>query len=330
MTTWPEDDWERLTPYVAVDLTAVQAKIEPRATALTILPGGKANTNYRVDLDDTSVVLRLYERDRSARDRERRVLELVADAVPTARILDTGTLDGVGFAVLEFVDGQSPHHALADGADAHQVGVELGRGLAALETVEPPGGRETIGLLGPDLEFTRTFTSVADSFVDLIAWSLCDGRAGKRLGPELRKALAGQLDEAARMLEPIDSWRGLTHGDYKFSNLLVRDAALVAVLDWEFASAFTPLLDVAIMMRHRDTFPADFITGFEAGHGDLPDDWRELSRIIDLMNLVGFLNAAGDRPALFEHVRRRVRRTIELLRRLRARRSESVGKHDAD
>jgi hypothetical protein len=74
------------------------------------------------------------------------------------------------------------------------------------------------------------------------------------------------------------------------------------------------MLDVAILMRHREGFPPGFCAGFEAayraGGGPLPDDWRELSRIVDLMNLVGFLNGAGARPTLYAHVIRLIADTL--------------------
>lgn len=313
MDGWPEDDWERLTDYVAVDADAAAELVGEPVLEIAVLTGGKANTNYRLDLADGPVVLRLFERDASARDRERRVIELTGQTLPTPKWLADGEVNGVPYAVLSFVVGEHPHHALAGGADPARLGRSIGANLRALENVTPPGNREVIGLLDANLGFERTFESVADSFVDLISWSLREGRCGKRLGTELRSELAAGIDRAARALEPVDAWRGLAHGDYKFSNLLVRDEELVAVLDWEFTCAFTPLLDVAIHMRHRDNFPPAYVEGFEQGHGALPDDWRRLSRIMDLMNLVGFLNASGDRPTLFDAVKSRIAATIALL-----------------
>lgn len=315
MTKWEEQDWERLTERVAIEASEVASLIGTPVRSLALFPHGKANTNYAVELTTGDrVVLRLYERDREAPERERRLAALVDGAVPVPAMLHSGaTAEGTPYGVFEYVEGDHVHEVLDD-ATAYRLGHTLGRGLRSLEHVEPPAGREGLGLFAPDLTFARTFDSVADSFVDLVSWSLREGRARKRLGPELRQRLAAVVDRAGHRLAPVESWRGLVHGDYKFTNILVRDGELAALLDWEFACAFTPLLDVAILMRHRDDFPADFVHGFEAGHAALPDDWRELSRIIDLMNLVGFLNASGSRPRLFAAVTQRIALTVDALK----------------
>jgi aminoglycoside phosphotransferase (APT) family kinase protein len=315
VSDWAEAEWERLTPYVEISDAELGEILAPHGAAppAAVLGGGTTNTNYRVE----DLVVRIYERDGGAAERERRLLELVADAVPTPKLLGNGeTRAGTPYGVFEFIEGVHPYEVL-DERNATKIGRSLGAGLRALEVVELPAAPDALGLFAPDLSFELTFESVAESFVGLIESSLNEGRSGKRLGAELCGELAAQLDQAAQRLEAVEDWRGLVHSDYKFSNLLLAPGGvqLAAVLDWEFTCAFSPLLDVAIMMRHRDDFPAGFEEGFEEGHGALPDDWRELSRIIDLMNLVGFLNAPGERPKLYGHVTRRVASTIELIRR---------------
>ncbi len=309
MAGWAEADWERTTEYLTVDAPTVARLLGAPVGRVTLLTGGKANTNYKIEVADGPLVLRLYERDPSAADREQRLLDLVGDAMPTPRRRGVGTTEtGVPYALFDFVHGEHPHRVMTQ-SNARAIGVALGRSLAGLEAVTPPGDRVTLGLLSETLGFTETFESVESSFLDLIGSSLRHGPAADRLG-ELAASLVSKLDVMARRLAAVDTWRGLVHGDYKFSNILVRDTRTAAVLDWEFACAFTPLLDVAIMMRHRDSFPPDYVAGFEDGHGALPDDWRTLSRVIDLMNLVGFLNGPIDRPRLFQDVRERIAVTL--------------------
>ena len=310
---WPEEDWERRTAYVAVDESSATRLLGERVTAVQLLRGGKANTNYLIHTPGRSLVLRIYERDPATARLECNIAELVRGAVPVPAFVGPQGEIGQHPAIFwEFIEGQHPEGALGD-TDAFALGEALGDTLRALEDIDPPGGGE-IGLLDPDLGFKRTFTSVGDSFHDLVSWSLSDGNAGRRLGPDLRHALLAELDNATKLVDTVDKWRGLVHGDYKFSNLLVADDTVAAVLDWEFASVYTPLLDVAIHMRHRESFPAEYVAGFVLGHGSLPDDWEVLSRIIDLMNLVGFLNGGGERPRLYAAVHRLIEQTVAMLR----------------
>jgi Ser/Thr protein kinase RdoA (MazF antagonist) len=317
--SWAEADWERLRPPVELSLELARelfAKLglgTPRALAL--LEGGKANTNYRVSLTDhADVVVRIYERDAGALAREAALLELLDEAIPAPRLLSRTALpDQTPVGVFTFLPGVHPSSIL-DQDTAPALGRACGRTLALLAHHR----FDRIGLFADDLGFARCFDSVADSFVDLITWSLSKGRARRRLPAELRAELDAKLERAAARLAPLDADSCLCHGDYKFSNLLVdtRGGALelTGVLDWEFACAFSPMLDVAILMRHREGFPPGFCAGFEAayraGGGPLPDDWRELSRIVDLMNLVGFLNGAGARPTLYAHVIRLIADTL--------------------
>jgi len=282
------------------------------------LPGGKANTNLRVErASGPPVVLRLYQRDHDASAREQALWARVAGRMPLPCCLGTGiTSCGHPVAVLDFVDGVAPASALA--AHPEQAGAiarALGATLAPLAELPIDG----IGLYAPDLTLARRFEGVRASFEDLIRWSLRSGRARKRLGPDRVQALRLALPAAIERLAPLEAHPGLAHGDYKSSNLLMRPDPwrVVAVLDWEFACPFTPMLDVAILMRHRSTWPTSFQGGFEAGYRDaggwLPEDWRDVSQVLDLMNLLGFLNASGPRPTLYRSVVARVDQTLTLL-----------------
>ncbi len=285
---------------------------------MAAFPGGKANTNLRVDRAlGPPVVLRLYQRDHDALAREQALWARVASRIPLPRCLGTGTTScGHPVAVLDFVDGVTPACALAAHPEqADPIGRALGATLAPLAELPIEG----IGLYAPDLTLARRFESVRASFEDLVRWSLRSGGARKRLGPGRVQALRQALPAAIARLSPLEEHPGLAHGDYKSSNLLVRPDPwrVVAVLDWEFACPFTPMLDVAILMRHRDTWPTSLQSGFAAGYhhagGWLPDDWRDVARVLDLMNLLGLLNASGPRPTLYRSVVARVDQTLDLL-----------------
>jgi len=317
--SWAEDDWERATPPVTLPADEVAELVGFAPLRIQTLAGGKANTHLRVQGADADQVLRIVQRDAATAEREQRLWPMVRPHVPVPTVHRWSTTrSGLPVAVMDYVAGETPADVMARAPEAaHGVGLALGHTLAGLGAVPVA----EMGLFAPDLSLSRRFDTVADSFLDLVDWSLRRGRAGKRLGPAAAR-VAAAMPRAAEALAVLDDHPGLAHGDYKSSNLLIRPAAdrweVAAVLDWEFACPFTPMLDIAILMRHRDTFPPSFQAGFAAGYGArawLPDDWRALSRIVDMMNLVGFLNASGDRPRLYEAVTGQLLATADAIRR---------------
>lgn len=291
-----EASWERREPHHQLSLDEVRTVL-PSATGLELLGRGKANTNYRVARGEHEpVVLRLYQRDARARAVEARVLGLVD--VPRPQMLGTGAVGGLPYAITRFCEGLHPEAVLTQ-VRPERVGRLCGLALAEIGKVR----FDAHGLLDAE-GYTRTFDSITASFDDLVRWSVERGRAGRRLSAEQRAGLLAVVASSASIFAGLDAQPRLVHGDFKFANLLVLGdgSAMGGVLDWEFACAFTPLLDLAIFTRHAARFPDGLLEGFEGGYldggGVLPAEWRRLARVLDLMNLVGFLNAGKGRPRL--------------------------------
>jgi fructokinase len=97
----------------------------------------------------------------------------------------------------------------------------------------------------------------------------------------------------APRLAQLESESHLVHGDYGKRNLLVRrDCAawkVVAVLDWEYAVSGSPLADIGHLLRYecasRPLLEPAFSTGFLNDQGRLPNDWRQLARVLDSIAL---------------------------------------------
>lgn len=336
MTIWPEEAWERRRPYVDLgqaQLAELVDRLIGRADVVqsALLKAGKCNTNVRAELSDGKrVVVRVYENEADAFEKDRTLVDVLDDSVPVPRLLGAlrapeetfqghlgEKLAGRPVAVFEWIEGQKPFEVLETrGAEAfRRVVFELGATLAA---IGPQRTFEAHGLLDGDLNFRRRFASNRASFLDFIDWSLTEGRAGERLGAGLAERLAEFAQERAHLLDVTEGDYRLVHGNYKLSNLLVRadgeEWEVAAVLDWEYAFAGAPLFDAAILLRHADRWPPGseeaFARGFRERGGELPQRWREMTRMFDLMNLCGFLNASGEREVTFSAVRRLIEETV--------------------
>jgi Ser/Thr protein kinase RdoA (MazF antagonist) len=146
-----------------------------------------------------------------------------------------------------------------------------------------------------------------------------DGRAGERLGVGHAARVRDVVGLSAQGVEAVWSDAALAHGDFKPWNLLARQEGgvwqICGVLDWEFACAATPLLDFATFLRDEQARPAGFGDSFAAAYrtagGALPDGWRRLTRLVDLLNLLQMLEWSGEQATA--DLRRVVGETLDAL-----------------
>jgi aminoglycoside phosphotransferase (APT) family kinase protein len=128
------------------------------------------------------------------------------------------------------------------------------------------------------------------------------------LGAALANQLRSFIDRNAALEEQM-SFGGpiLSHSDYKPSNLLVSDSRVAAVLDWEFAFAIAPLNDIGNFLRYsarqRPEYESAFIAGYLEAGASLPEDWRRLVRLVDLINLLDFLGRQDSSGVIAKDVR---------------------------
>jgi Ser/Thr protein kinase RdoA (MazF antagonist) len=333
-----ERGWQRRHSFVELpdrELGRLVVRALPGARVVGARPltAGLRNTNYRVDLaSGAAVVLRLYVADPEACGREAAVLSAVAGRVPAPRLLYSDPTATPPFSLLEWLDGM-PLHEVLDGADVPTAG-ELagvcGTALARIHEIHFPAP----GFLGPELRVIRPMPTWAAALLETLA-----GPVEASLGPELAAAVREIVESNAGFVHAVWSEAMLVHADYKPWNLLARqgppaspsapvstsapDAAdtpgsgagawrLTGILDWEFACAGCKLIDFATFLRDEEGRPAGFGDAFASAYlaagGTLPNDWRRLTRLVDLLNLMQLLRSGDPRTA--GDVRRLVAGTI--------------------
>jgi aminoglycoside phosphotransferase (APT) family kinase protein len=325
-TPWPEAQWEPRTQTLSLDLAAVSRLIAPvfaprDAISAQQLSGGLANTNYRVRVAGMreTFVLRLYTRDPGACRTEVAIYNLVQDRVPVPGILYAdvnGERMGTPYILSEWVEGTPLVDLLATGSDeevaaaGEHVGATLA-GIAAHTCAQP-------GFFGADLNIAEPLPIGPEGFVALLKDWLFHGPAGRRLGDALLQRLWRFVNANAPLLATIQDACTLVHGDYKASNLLMRQREarwhVAAVLDWEFAFAGPPLFDLAILLRHESKdapFTYRVASGYVTAGGTLPADWWRITRLLDLLNLVQFLGLPGERERMTRDVTALIVATME-------------------
>lgn len=265
------------------------------------LTEGLRNANFKVQLESPAmtIVARIYEHDASLCQKEVDLLRLVSHAVPVPRVIHAEPvgLDGLPpFLLMEYVEGVSFHSLKRHGdKDAiTQAAFSVGETLAAI-------GRfrfTRTGWLSAGPTVTTPLLEGADPTPRFVDLCLASAKLQSRLPAELRERISDLMWSRQDQFAELDSDASLVHGDFGKRNVLVRCErgrwSVVAVLDWEFAAAYSPLADVGHFLRYeRNTRPLiepHFSEGYLRAGGTLPcgaapKEWRRLARVVDLTAL---------------------------------------------
>ena len=260
------------------------------------LTDGLRNANFKVQLESPSIsiVARVYEHDPSLCQKEVDILRLLAASVPVPRVIhaEPAGLDGLPpFSLMEYVDGVTFHTLKREGdPDAmRQAAASVGETLAGI-------GRHRFahsGWLGAGPTVTASLLEGPDPTPRFVDRCLASTTLRRRLPEELRERTSALMWSRKEQLAELDSQAFLVHGDLGKRNVLVhRDGgrwSVVAVLDWEFAVAYSPLADLGHFLRYegasRSVIEPHFSEGYVRFGGALPNDWRRLARLVDLTAL---------------------------------------------
>jgi aminoglycoside phosphotransferase (APT) family kinase protein len=307
--------WGRSQPALtpsADDVLAMVRAARPDAEVRRVAPveGGLANTNLRVELGDGPVLLRLYQHDATQAEKEAALAaRLHGGDVPVARFFHVGQHENYRFALVEWVAGQRLETLLpgmADDARA-RVGENVGRTLAAIHAVR--FGQQ--GFLDAKLEVATPLDGGPEFFVEFLKASFVDGAGRELLGP----ALADAAMEYARANRDL-RWPGpatLVHCDFNGSNILMRGEEVAAVIDWEFAMSARGDMDFGNLERNHPeaAFLDGVVRGYRAAGGELPENWRIIARLTDLMAWADLLQRPNLHPSVAQSARDAIRKTID-------------------
>lgn len=267
----PERAWHADRVLKPLKREEVTRRIGPFEGEISSLSGGLANDSLLIGNDR---VLRIYRRDVAAMKIEHQLLTRSWQEFRVPEVLEAGD----DFLLLEYV----PHETLLNQIEH---GEAAGRALAEIHQTNYP----CHGFLGPDLQIADRWGNFLEMMNDYIRSMFENPEHG---GLEQRNLLLEKilkrLSESRDELEEVCSSAVLLHGDFKASNLHWCREGRLLVLDWEFAYAGPPLMDLGQLFRWgcSESFQNGFVQGYVRDGGQLPQNWLALSRLLDLVNLV--------------------------------------------
>lgn len=254
------------------------------------LSGGYSGETFLVTGAGEQAVLRLYARDPGRAAVDQALLERLRGLLPVPRVLEAVTVPGgperPPFLLLEALPGDRLDLVLpaADEPLRRRLGEAVAGVLVLLSTERMPrAGRFADAGLDP-----QPFRGPAGDPVAFLEAHLDTSWFGTLSGAE-REALRSVARRAAALTRPAGR-TALVHADFNPKNLLVDPATggVTGVLDWEFAFAGAPLADVSNLLRFEadPVFAAAVADGYVSRAPDVPADWLEVARALDLYALV--------------------------------------------
>ncbi len=264
-----------------------------------LLTGGLINTNLKVEFDSGygPIVLRIYRDGSEVCRKEAAIHNLISAEIPVAKLIfaSPATEDAPPYAIFEFVQGvtfqqlKRTLHAKATAQAAYSIGATL----AAIGRFKfsKPGKLLTSGqelIVGESyIDGPNPIPRLIDRFLET---AICQIRVGLNLTDRIHKFAWS----SAGMVPDLDEKPSLVHSDYGNRNILVAEAEgvwkVAAVLDWEFGFSGSALLDVGNFLRYerfdRPLREPHFSEAFVSHGGMLPENWRDIVRLIDLSALV--------------------------------------------
>ncbi len=286
------------------------------------LSGGLRNsvTKLRLDSFPEPLVLRVFQHDPTLCQKELDLYRLIGDSVPVPEVIYAETREAEGlppFTLARYVDGitflelkrRGDREAIAEAA------YSAGQTLAAVGRIR----FEKAGWLGPGLEVGAPLSGQERSVPRFVDACLASSIVQRRMRPDLIDRTRTLIEFWEPQLVSLDSEAHLVHCDFSRRNLIVRRMGdrwtVVAVLDWEFAIAGSPLWDIANFLRYdpvtRPLAEPHFSAGFSQAGGVLPADWRHLARVLDLAAVCEVLTRDGLPPGIVEELVELVQATVD-------------------
>lgn len=289
---------------------------------ITLLTGGFNNVNYAVENESGDrFVLRISD-SLSRFSSELAVLDRLNETdntIPVPKVLwreQEGLPGGVSAAAINFIDGILLSRIAHDLDDKNSE--KLYRQLGVLASKIHSFKFNTYGFLDDNWKPIDMAVNYHSWTLDYLLGCLKEDRLIARLGKDRHLRLSRCAHQNNELLSPPVQ-PTFCHGDFNQKNVLVsRDKRgnynIAAILDWEYALAGSPAMDIGNLFRYEDHSSGINSRGFEDGYrsngGILSNTWRDESLYIDLLALCGFLTSSEIRPGTYKSIIERIDSTI--------------------
>ncbi|MHB1685590.1 MAG: phosphotransferase family protein [Bacilli bacterium] len=294
-----KEGWERHAEVITFTQKELQEIVESydpslHLTSHELLSGGLSYTNYKVMLspDDHPLLVRI-SKERHNLWKEYNIHNLLGVRETIPEFYNIGQYKGLHFGVLEWKNGVllKDQLSLYNSTESYDAGCTLGRELGSLRKVQ----FDASGFLDSDLHVTESFELTPAAFLDTMEYFLFSSKVSRWLSDRLPVELMSFCARNAALFLEDCSGSRLVHGDFNGLNILMNHTDVSAILDWEFGIAGSLFMDIGNLLRYRDfpyfdQFELGLQSGLSASGERLPEKWKLIARITDLVALCSMLD----------------------------------------
>jgi Predicted aminoglycoside phosphotransferase len=281
-------------PYVKLDIKTAEKLMHPvkprgRIKGMYLIREGLRNSNYMVEYDDSTFLLRLYGADDDWWEKEEAVFQHAANKVrvPELYYLD-GSLKLIGkpYSITEFIDGITLDKYLLQQKYDSEVIEKIGEGLALIHETR----YSEVGFLDKNLDISIKLPCLKLWYNMFLTENVI-----RKLGDELTEAVRSYIENNDRNIGRIEQRIAFVHNDFRPINIIVDNSGSPCFIDWEGSMAGHAIGDIGQFLRINEQVNERneklFIDSYNHTAKDkLPDDYKKLARLRDLVNLLQMLN----------------------------------------
>ena len=321
MSNGMESTWERRNKIYPIQKDQVQQLFYPlilqkKITSITYLSGGLRNTNYKVLVDGykTPFILRIYTDEDESCEKELAIYKFLKDIIPVPKVYYTSRAKDVidkQFSILGYLEGITMANMMERGQQPEKKIVrEIGTLLGMIHGHQ----FEKTGFLDKNLNICKELGQTHQWLEEYVLEPASTGKARQKLSHDLVEKLRVFVKKEKPILSE-EFALVLTHGDFKPTNILISRNKITGILDWEFAFAAPYYFDLGQILRYDEDLPQHFESQLIAGYRQnidytISENWKRMAKLIDLINLIGFLNDSEERPEMQKQVVNLISKTI--------------------
>jgi len=310
--------WERIREIVHIDINTADRLFkcfdsQKTVEDIEIFTGGKRTTNYKIRLKESEqeFVLRIYPENDRSWHKEFKLQNTLKKYLPVPEMYylnEDKLIIDKPFSIVELLDGITLDKYLAgNNYISESLAQKIGETLAVIHQ------QESRCLLGED-------SQTKDGLPLILSWYnyLLNHRAVERLGTRVINRLKKFIQANNELLKQMAQNFVFSHGDFRPVNIMVKDGKLIGIIDWEGALSAPDYYDIGQFTRYKehmsDKAKNRFITGYNRNtRCPVGKDWEKLSKLMDLVNLLVFLDNEEEKPNLFADMKNLVEKTLVIL-----------------
>ena len=278
-----------------------------KVTSFALIGTGCVNLNIKVELEGANepYLLRIYLRNKASAFIEKKLGELLKMEVPIPQVFAIGQFQELLFSIVQFKNGIPLTDLLSkeEEIDIKPIMKKIGLYIAKIQAHRTPQA----GYFNKELELNEVFVGNFMSHSTKVA--LESPIIKGQISAENRKRIESILTRLDHFF-PDEKQNHLVHGDLDPSNILVEQRKgkweISAIIDWENAFSYSPLWDLAHLLRfaHQvdNAYTTALVQGLKKGGVQLPEGWPIT---VHLINLATFLNILNGSPPELRPVRSR-------------------------